>query len=219
MSTRDRRKLVPPPELGVHGWLYGCASALRRDGLDQLTALSELSAHVAGSSFRAGRNVSSREIADAIESAFRSGALPAPPLIKTTTPGEYDNVEGWPTEMSVPKVEIDRSLLAQVFDAAGRFELVDLWENSPIQLRNCAAPRWVLGHLFEETDILCVGSSTAGFAAKSLAESDDEQLRGRQLIVPNALRKSRATQGWTWTSRLVLLSTSARLRRLGLPPS
>ena len=80
-STKQNRaygwsgcQLLPPPETGVHGWLFGRAAYLRQKGHDQLAALSELSAHVAVSTFRAGRTVTAREIADAVESAYRDTA-------------------------------------------------------------------------------------------------------------------------------------------------
>ena len=132
------RTLYSPPASGVHSWLFGRAVYLRRSGRDQLTALSDLSAHVATTTFRAGRAVSAREISDAVEAAYR-GALTSPPPSRAGKPAAaephvaaYDPITGWPSEMNTARGELDTTRLASVLKTAGNFELVDVWEKSPV---------------------------------------------------------------------------------------
>jgi hypothetical protein len=190
-------RLHPPPDAGVHAWLFGRAVRLRRIGRAQLDALSELSAHVAGSTFRAGRVVTSREIADAVESAYR-GALAAPSgaartLAEASPSDAYTAAVGWPADMHVPRAQLSRERIRRVLAAAGNFELVDLWSASPVRPPDYPAPRWALDQLFAPDDLLCIGASSSEFAARPLREWTDAGLLTQQLIVPNPLRKRSGT--------------------------
>lgn len=196
--TWASRQLLPPPETGVHSWLYGRACHLRREGFEQVAALSELRHHVGASTFRAGRSVSDREIVDAIESAYKCAAAPAPHLADDNVDAgprtsDYDEAAGWHAEMPLPHGEVDRQRLACVLGAAGSFALADLWETAPLRPPNYAEPRWALGQLFGEADVLCVGSSSADFAAKPLHDWTNSELLTAQLVVPNPLRKLTGT--------------------------
>ena len=193
------RNLHPAPDTGVHSWLFGRAAYLRRGGHDQLTALSELSAHVAATVFRAGRTVSAREISDAVEAAYR-GALTSPPNSRCGSPATaapqvaaYDPINGWPSEMHTPRAELNAARLARVIKSAGNFELVDFWEKSPVRPPDNAVPLWTLGHLFAHDDLLCVGRSSGDFGAKPLRDWTSAELGMAQLIVPNPSRKPTGT--------------------------
>ena len=189
------RTLYSPPATGVHSWLFGRAVYLRRGGRDQLTALSDLSAHVATTTFRPGRAVSAREISDAVEAAYR-GALTSPPPSRSGNPSAaephvaaYDPVNGWPSAMHTARAELKSARLASVLKAAGNFELIDFWEKSPLRPPDNAAPLWALEHLFAPDDLLCVGRTSKDFGAKPLRDWSSSELATAQFIVPNPLRK------------------------------
>ena len=190
-------QLHPPPETGVHSWLYGRATYLRREGLDQRATLGELRLHVASSTFRAGRNVLDREIVTAVGNAYRGTLKPGTPhrvspgTISSQPRADFDGVAGWPAEMLLPRGEIKSKQLAHILN--GSFQLVDLWSASPVRPPDCPAPRWALGQLFGLDELLCVGTSAAKFTAKSLREWTDDELLTEQLIVPNPLRKVTGT--------------------------
>lgn len=189
-----KHQLHPPPESGVHSWLYGRAAYLRREGLDQCAAFGELHSHVAASLFRPGRSVTEREIIDAIESAFRSTVSVTGPRQSKVNDGTaacgagFSEATGWPTEMPLPRNGIDRPRLDGVL-AAERSGLVDLWEASPVRPPDHPAPQWAVSQLFVQDELLCVGTSSASFSAKTLQGWTDAELLTRQLIVPNPLRK------------------------------
>ena len=69
-QPQPNRRLLPPPETGVHGWLFGRAVYLRREGLPLDAARGELLSHIASSAFRPGRRVTDREVEEAIAGAY-----------------------------------------------------------------------------------------------------------------------------------------------------
>ena len=177
-------RLYPPPEHGIHRWLFGRARYLREEGLDLTSAQAELRMHVAGSTFRSGRIVADREIIDAVAAAYRS----EPPL-RANPVADYDLVTGWPVEMSTPCIGINHARLNRILAASAGFGLIDMWEQSPVRAPDFRAPRWALTQLFSEADLMCCGRANDDFAARPVHDWTDDELLTHQLIVPNPSRK------------------------------
>lgn len=184
-------ELFPPPDTGVHSWLFGRAVHLRKEGVCEVHALAELSRHVSTSHFRPGRTVSPREITDAVTSAYRgissSTAASAAPDVAQFDPGA-----GWPEDMPQPNVRLNVDRQTRILTDAGQFGLVDLWQLSPLHHADpgVASPHWVLSSLFAPTDLLCIGRSMCDFHVKPLSKWSNNQLASMELMVPNALRKA-----------------------------
>jgi hypothetical protein len=106
---------------------------------------------------------------------------------------DYGAATGWPAEMPLPRVRPSRERIARVLKAAGNFELVDLWSDSPVCPPEYQAPQYILGQLFNAADLLCVGSSASDFAARTVGEWTDVELCTQQFVVPNPLRKLAGT--------------------------
>lgn len=186
-------RLFPPPETGVHSWLFGRAKHLHGEGLDEHAAIAELTRHVAGSVFRAGRRVTQLEINDAVASAFRSTTQRVgyrsviSPVVAHVA--DYSEVTGWPAEMPLPRAVIDKEKLGRVLADAGNFELADLWEMGAVRPPETPAPLWSLNNLFKPDDLLCIGRANDSFEARPLETWTKDELLNAQFIVPNPLRK------------------------------
>lgn len=159
---------------------------LRNEGFGEYAALAELSQHVARSNFRDGRAVKPKEIADAVTSAFR-GVASKPSIPATGNATRYHPDTGWPSEMSKPADLVDWERLSPIL--AGSFELVDLWECSPSRPPDYATPSWALDQLFDASDLLCIGKSSADFSTKRRCDWSESELKAAQFIVPNPSRK------------------------------
>lgn len=129
-------KLLPPPEAGIHGWIYGRVHYLKKLGADPVQVFEKLRAVLDEYPLR--REIPDREIESAIRDAYGRQGPQQPPA-----PVYYQN--GWPSEISIPRGAADPRVLELIPD-------VNLPQSSPSEL-------------FEPNDLICVGRSAAKFEA------------------------------------------------------
>lgn len=191
---------LPPPQFGVHHWIYGRALFYYRRGATQAETEMRIRAAIEGGGIRAGRRVESREITDAISSVWRSPYGSLGTTIRERNSAEYRPVEycdGWPTSMAVPVSKIDMDKVGSIIGSSS-FGEVDLWDSSPIRPPEKRSPAFALRCLYKPSDILCLGKTNNIFAAKPLSEWTEREIDECSLIVPNPLRKREGvTKGGT----------------------
>ena len=188
-------KLFPPPQHGVHAWLYGRACYLRKCSLTPEAAAKLISSTLAKSKLRAGRVVLPGEIADAVSSAYNRPVTAhgttqhqATPAVATVP--HYNAGAGWSRTINTPRAELNRAALGGLLAEAGTFGLAALAATSGPVPRTISA---ALNQLFAPSDLLCIGRSQSHFAAKRLADWTEQELVTSQFIVPSPLRKPTGT--------------------------
>ena len=166
--------LLAPPEVGIHGWLYGRAQYLRKEGVSADNVYKVLREVCDKYPMRDKRVVPDAEIRAAVGNAYRT-VLGAPP--KPAAPVAFDPVAGWPGDISVPRVAIDPQLVVKALAESPVAGLSDIPPTS-------GKP----SDLFRETDMVCVGKSATEFSV-----GEAHIFAGNpsyQFIVPNPLRKA-----------------------------
>jgi hypothetical protein len=161
----DILSAVPKAGEGFHNWLFRAARALWKCGRDE----NEIRAILENAASTCGRFVPQREIDDAIRnsqvSAFQPLSAPHHP---------------WPA--------LNREQREAVIQET-QFELVDLWEMSPIKFRdNKARAEEIIDGLFPGNPLLCCGKTQAEFDTKPRSKWRGE-LASMQFIVPNPMIK------------------------------
>jgi len=161
----DILSAVPKAGEGFHNWLFRVARALWKCGRDE----NEIRAILENAASTCGRFVPQREIDDAIRnsqvSAFQPLSAPHHP---------------WPA--------LNREQREAVIQET-QFELVDLWEMSPIKFRdNKARAEEIIDGLFPGNPLLCCGKTQAEFDTKPRSKWRGE-LASMQFIVPNPMIK------------------------------
>jgi hypothetical protein len=161
----DILSAVPKAGEGFHNWLFRAARALWKCGRDE----NEIRAILENAASTCGRFVPQREIDDAIRnsqvSAFQPLSAPHHP---------------WPA--------LNREQREAVIQET-QFELVDLWEMSPIKFRdNKGRAEEIIDGLFPGNPLLCCGKTQAEFDTKPRSKWRGE-LASMQFIVPNPMIK------------------------------
>jgi len=154
-----------PPQSpgGFHNWVFRAARALWKCGRDE----NEIRAILENAASTCGRFVPQREIDEAIRNSKLSAFQP---LTVQYRP--------WPA--------LDKAKREAVI-AETQFELVDLWEMSPIKFRdNEPHTEELIERLFPGNPLLCCGKSQTDFDTKPRSKWRGE-LSKQQFVVPSPM--------------------------------
>jgi hypothetical protein len=191
-------ELLPPPENGVHSSVMSNARKLWMAGFPKERALHYLIQWRNQSTFRPGRTVSDKELCDAVNKVWLGGPNKS---LFSKTPQSFAKSPRWPK----PNPEKRAGLV----DSG--FHLVTLWENSPWQRGNTAAPqtRFILEHLFPGDPLVCVGWDVESFDTLPLSECKYPERM--QLVVPSPMSaRTGQRQDGTGESAHTLANTGPR---------
>jgi hypothetical protein len=171
--------LAAPPRAGegVHTWLFRVARQLHV----HLPAV-EIVALLEGLVRDCGRQVTRREITDAVQNALPCAWQPGSSAVPVPVTSKWPGVNREQRE-------------AIVRDGGG---LADLWELSPVRIDdNARHTESVIDRLFPDNPLLCCGKSSSDFDTR-LRDDWRGQLSELQLIVPSPMS---ATTGTTKDGR------------------
>ncbi|RBP35670.1 hypothetical protein DES53_12038 [Roseimicrobium gellanilyticum] len=178
----DYLSRCPLAGAGVHRWIYGAACSLREAGFTPV----EAHGMIAGSSQSCGRDVSDREIFDAINSAWACGvstnSLPRNKSARSTGKPK------WPVRnySAIHKIAVAGS------------NLDGLRQISPEKVADeVRVTDTVLGALYRGNSLMCCGHTIRHFQTKSLQDWGQD-LHDLQFIVPSPMK---ATTGLTKLGR------------------
>ena len=163
--ARDILSAIPQAGEGFHNWLFRAARALWKCGRDE----NEIRAILENAASNCGRFVPQREIDEAIRNSQVSAFQP---LSVQHRP--------WPA--------LNREQREAVIEKA-KFSLVDLYESSPVRVRdNAQHTEEISDALFPSNPLLCCGKSEADFDTKPRSQWRGE-LSKQQFIVPSPMVK------------------------------
>jgi len=150
--------LHPPPDVGLHGWIYGRVHYLKKLGAAPEDVFAKLREVL--DTYPLRRPVPDRELQAAVDDAF-SKEGPA----REAAPVHFNN--GWPSEIPVPRGQPDPALIERI---------------PSVSLPDAAGS---IDDLFTPDTLLCVGRTAAKFEALPASEVFPADF---QFIVPNPLR-------------------------------
>ena len=191
--------ILPPPENGIHNWLYGRACYLRDRGIPEESTLEGLQCFCAKTPMR--RVPEDDEIEKAVTNAYRRttdrysrlgklGNQAAKPRTPDKIP-DFIPGQGWPEgTMACPQVNLNADAQSKII--ASGFGQYDLWEHSPIRLDgDRRKTRQILRALYGKDELLCIGASPTEFDTATRDDWNFRRLEKLSLIVPNPM-----TQQW-----------------------
>mgnify|MGYP000037985245 CR=1 FL=1 len=149
--------LSEPPYQGIHGWIFGRANFLKNHTeINCSEAVEVIRAKLDRSRLR--RPVETREIIDSVRNAYRPNysieRISSVMNGKTQVP----NFEGaWPPSMPIPRIRKDGERVADIINSEGPWGIPDIISQSEISASGLST-KDILKVLFEEADLLCVGS-------------------------------------------------------------
>jgi hypothetical protein len=193
-----RDLLTSPPRAGegVHGWLFRVARQLHWH-LPAVDIVRLLAQQVE----RCGRNVSQKEITDAVQNSFAVAWQPP----GRCAAGATKPASKWPAVNQEQRAAIIR-------DNGG---LADLWELSPVRIEDSRQhTEEIIDRLFPGNPLLCCGATSAAFDTRP-RELWRGELSALQLIVPSPMsalfgRKKNPAPGESEMSAHTLDNTAPR---------
>lgn len=145
------------PRDGIHHHLMRLASFCSGKKISALEAVDLIYQKFNESPQR--RHLQPRELENAVDKAF-GGTVPIrstqrgfllPPEFEKTTPESF-----WNTRIPLPTKKPNNALIRRAIELTP-WALEDMWEDSPLNLHECA-PAEILTLLYEPTDLVCCGS-------------------------------------------------------------
>ena len=122
--------VLPPPEYGIHGWIFGRAKFLQRQGIPMDDAVRLIEEKAAGSVLR--RPLQPEEVSNSVANAYSDTTD-----TKQNPLGRFKYEpplfgEGWPPQMRMPHLSGDREAISKALKTVGSWSLSDIREASPV---------------------------------------------------------------------------------------
>jgi hypothetical protein len=186
-------ELHPPPENGIHSWVYGRATWLYRQKVSRTVATQLIEETALRHGTR--RPLAPREVSDAVDTAY--GGTTAPSVggrVRRLRHTPSRKGEGWDAEITTPSASCDPAVIEKALAAVNPWPLEDVWEDSPLRVDDLN-PAQVLSLLFAPDDLLCTGT-VHNFEVSPMSELLNRGEVGPQVVPsPNRKLKGRAKKG------------------------